>query len=256
MHSLREIQVAFQEYLLTQHKTIHAEIIATNQVSVQTRLDIYREAYYLRLLEVLQSDYEILHTLLGDEEFDQLGRAYINAHPSLFRSVSWFGKHLPAFIKKNQQPFLSELAQFEWLLTESFDAENAPTVTIEQMATIPAEKWPELYFELDPSVRTCDVNWNVLQIWNAANTHDHTVSPQKIDKKTTILIWRKDLDIQFYSLSEEQTDMLNAITAGHNFGAICESLCKWTDENTVGMLAAQLLKQFILDGILSRIIFK
>lgn len=254
MLNLRELQIAFQDYLLTQKITIQSEITSTKKVAVETRLEIYREAYYLRLLEVLQQDYETLHTVLGDEQFNQLGRNYIQAYPSKYRSIRWFSQYLPDYINQtSNQDFLYELAQFEHLLTESFDAKNGTVVTIDEMAAITPEKWPDLYFKLHPTVQRLDVTWNIIAIWNAVKNKEDVILPKKLDTKTNILIWRNELQTQFYSLSEVQAEMLDAIELGKNFGAICEDLCKWTDESNVGMLAAQLLKQFILDNILSQV---
>ena len=91
MLSLEDLEIAFQNFLLTDDPTIKNEIHTTQHFSVSDRLNIYRNAYYLRLIESLQLDYEMLHTILGDESFDELARQYIHTYPSTYRSISALG---------------------------------------------------------------------------------------------------------------------------------------------------------------------
>lgn len=257
MLNLQKLQMDFQQYLLTENNLIEKEILSTINLSAKNRLDIYRDAYYLRLLEALELDFEMLHTILGDEQFDVLGRQYIDAHPSTFRSIGIYGKNFPKFIEENiphpLKNFFYELATFEWLLAESFVAANDNLINLEEMALIPPEQWPTLCFTLHPSSRMLETHWNILQIWNGIQNSGSMISPQKLDKKIHILIWRKALDIQFCSLPEDKKLMLDLIVRNHSFASICEELCALHDENEVGMIAAQLLKECILDGIITRI---
>lgn len=250
--------MAFQNYLLTQNPDINTEIVTTAKVSSTTRLEIYRDAYYLRLLEVLEQDYEVLRTVLGTDSFDQLGRDYIDAYPSQFRSVRWFGKYMPDHMKNyplfKNQPHLIEMAEFEWLLTESFDAKDIPVVTIEQMTTVEPEKWPDLCFKLHPSVRRLDLFWNIVSIWNSVKAKEAIPEPQKTEKPVNWIIWRKEKDTPFNSLSPDKAYMLDSFANNENFGTVCEGLCTWMDEADVGLHAALLLKQFILDHLITEII--
>ena len=45
-------------------------------------LSVYRHAYSARLLAALNDNYTVLARAMGDEDFERLGRAYIDAHPA------------------------------------------------------------------------------------------------------------------------------------------------------------------------------
>ena len=69
--------------------------------------------------------------LLGDEMFVALGEAFVAAHPSVYRSIRWYGASLriswlacPPF---EEQPILAEVALLEWTLAEVFDARGCRT---------------------------------------------------------------------------------------------------------------------------------
>ena len=93
------------------------------------RLAIYRNAYQVRLIDALHDTYPILHGLLGDEAWLALGRAYVTAHPSMFRSIRWYGSELADFLANSplygDEPILAEVALLEWTLAEVFDAKDA-----------------------------------------------------------------------------------------------------------------------------------
>ena len=61
-------------------------------------LAIYRHAYRVRLIEALDETYPVLHGLLGDEAFATLGEAFVAAHPSVHRSIRWYGRELAEFL--------------------------------------------------------------------------------------------------------------------------------------------------------------
>lgn len=256
MRDLVQMQNHFQHYLLQQQSSIENEILSTEKVPAHVRLDIYRHAYYARLLEILQLDYPALHTLLGDEEFFLLGKRYILAYPSHFRSVRWFGGALPTFLQTMQpyadKPVLKEMAAFEWVLTEVFDSPDHAILQLEKMAEIPHTKWPEMRFKLSPAVRRMDFCWNIISLWNAIKA-DNFLEPVLNDESTQCLIWRRGYEVQFCSLSSDEAFMIDSMCSGKNFGEICEGLGQWVELDHIALHAASLLKRYIMDGLIFEI---
>lgn len=258
MRDLQELQNHFQNYLLDKTACIAAAVVDVQPMPAKARLDIYRDGYYLRLLEALEQDYEVLRALVGKEKFDQLGRDYIHAHPSHFRSIRWYGKELASFLQQKKlivdQLWLPEMAQFEWLLTEAFDAAESVVVTVEEMAAIPFKKWPEMCFTLHSSLRQLTLYTNVVPIWQSYKENGVCLLPQKSEIAVPWIIWRKELDVQFCSLAADEIYMMRALMTGTSFGTICEGLGEWVEERDVAMHAALLLKRFILDNLIAEVI--
>lgn len=258
MRDLKELQHHFQNYLLDKTNCVAAAVVDVQPMSAKARLAIYREGYYLRLLEALEQDYEVLRALVGEEEFDQLGRDYIHEYPSHFRSIRWYGKELADFLQKKKltlnQLWLTEMAQFEWLLTEAFDAAASTVVTVEEMAAIPFKKWPKMRFILHPSLRQLILYTNVVPIWQSYKEDGVCLPLQKSEIAAPWIIWRKELEVQFCSLAADETYMLRALMAGAPFGTLCEGLSEWVEEQNVAMHAALLLKRFILDHLIAEVI--
>src|SRR5688572_873990 len=91
---LYELQKKFQDYVLSPQPGMEREIVSTPEADAKTRLEIYSDAYRLRLIEALATDYVAVKTLAGEEQFERLARAFIETHPSTYYNVRWFGESL------------------------------------------------------------------------------------------------------------------------------------------------------------------
>lgn len=256
--SLRALQADFQGYLLDPGQRAIAERVAgTARVDADTRLGVYAEAYRLRLLEALDTDFPTLHTLLGDDEFDRMGRAYIDAHPSRHFSIRWFGQGLSEFLRitapYSEHPALTEMAAFEWTMTLAFDAADDPIVTLDDMTAVPPPAWPEMRFTPHASLHRLDLRWNVPTVWKARAADQDIEPPVENAVPVAWILWRQELNTYFRSLEVDEAWTLDAMIAGQTFADICQGLCEWIDEQHVAPHAAGLLKRWITDGMIAKI---
>jgi hypothetical protein len=253
---LTTLQGSFQQYLLTLGGDM-AEQVVSDALDAATRLRIYADAYRLRLLEALETDFVALRAALGCEEFDRMGRAYIDANPSDHYSVRYFGRHLSRFLAETEpyrgQPVLADIARFEWAMTDAFDAPDAEVATVADMATVPPQDWPNLYLALHPSLQRIELQSNASAIWHAADQDEPLPEPQQTEYPVGWMVWRQGLQIYFRSLSVDQAWMLDALRAGQSFAEVCEGLTEWIDAQHVALHAAGLLKQWLEDGLISAI---
>lgn len=256
MPDLRRLQQGFQHYVL--HGTRDIEpCIDGARAPVTDRLAIYAEAYRLRLIEALATDFIALRAHLGEQDFDRLGQAYIDAYPSSHPSLRHFGRHLNEFLatdaRYRDRPWLAELAAFDWALTDAFDAPDSDVLAIETLASVAPTRWPQMRLLPHPSLRRLDLCWNAAGIWKAADGNTPLPSPERSPDLVAWAIWRQDLHTFFRSLPVDEAWALDATRAGHDFGSLCEGLCEWIDPAHVAAHAAGLLKQWITDGMLSGI---
>ncbi len=86
--------------------------------------------------------------LLGDEVFVALGEAFVAAHPSVHRSIRWYGGELADFLTRTSpfatQPILAEVALLEWTLAEVFDARDAEALTARRAFRHRPAAWSDL----------------------------------------------------------------------------------------------------------------
>ena len=94
---------------------------------------------------------------------------YIDAHPSQFASIRWFGDRLAQVLERSHasQPWLAELARWEWALAASFDAPGCAHVGIEALASVAPGDWAELRLEFHPSVQRLELQTNAQALFKA-----------------------------------------------------------------------------------------
>ena len=252
---LKDLQQNFKRHLFRLDSPI-TQHIASDALSSEFRLGIYADAYVSRLLEALQNDYPALQTLLGGEAFYELGEAYIRRFPSTYASLRWFGGHLPIFIKEtvpyNRNPWLMEMAVFEWALVDAFNASDKPSISENDVGQIPPEQWPALEFVFHPSVQSFEYRWNILPIWQAHKESKSLPKPEKLSQSETCLVWRQNLKTLFRTLDSDEALMFAAARQGANFSQLCEQLSAWIDDaEQVPLRAVGLLKTWLSQGLIS-----
>ena len=257
MNPLHRTQTEFQNYLLRRDGPIVADVVGDERVDAYGRLDIYADAYRLRLIEALEGDFVALRAYTGAERFDEIARAYIETHPSEHFSLRYYGQRLARFLADTapyqNEPLLAELAIFDWALTDSFDAADSPVATVDDMARIAPNDWPRLVFVPHASVQRLNLEWNAPILWKAADKDEPLPRPEKMPYPVGWVMWRQELQIYFRSLSVDEAFALDGLLRGENFGALCEGLTEWIDAQNVAVHAAGLLKQWLTDGLIKEI---
>jgi hypothetical protein len=257
MKELSALQNKFQEHLLNATSDIFSEIVETENVPTEVRLSIYSNAYRLRLIEALATNFPVLQIYLGDEQFETLATEYINAHPSPYRSIRWFGDGLENFMKTHSPYsdylYLAELARVEWEMTLVFDAEDSSVASIDILSTIPPAAWINMRLVAHPSVRHLDLFWNIVSIWDKLSEEETPPELIRNEKAQTWLFWRHELVNHYAVLETDEACAIKVILKGSSFGEMCAALCESLDEETVPMRAAALVRDWITAGLISTI---
>ena len=261
MKHLAQLQHNFQHSLLDRnHSAILSAISASGRAAPTTQLAVYSNAYHLRLREVLEIDFPELAAALGEDAFDKLADSYIEAHPSHGYSLRSFGAQLTTFLRKQpgyrETPVLAELAAFEWELVKAFDAVDDPVITTKAMSQIPPEDWPGLRLVFHPSVYRINFIWNTPELWKAHKSDSTPPEVQENSAPVPWLIWRQDLKIRFRSLDNDEQSFFNAAEEGATFADMCDVLSALILPENVPLRAVSILKRWIRDGLISRIMHR
>ncbi len=258
MTSLSDLQARFQSYLLGRNEDIEGLTVGSDRRPARDRLAVYADAYRLRLLEVLAEDFPGLHGMIGDQNFEALGIAYIDANPSDHPSVRWFGRRLAGFLRSTgpyrEQPLLAEMADFEWAQGEVLDAADSPLVDMDSLAALAPGAWPGMRIGFQSALRRLDLNWNVPALWQAV--HDGTDTPPapgRTEAAVPWLLWRRGLEVHWRSLEDDERWAIDMVRDGCSFGALCEGLLARTGDPEVPLRAAGYLKRWVTDELAARI---
>jgi hypothetical protein len=251
---LRQLQRDLQRHLLGEDNGIAAAIVDAPPLAVAERLGIYHNAYRVRLIEALDDTYPVLHAVLGDEVFSALGEEFVAEHPSVHRSIRWYGRELAEFLGRcppyDEQPILAELALLEWTLAEVFDAADAEPVQRAALSAVDPSAWSELQFEFHPSLRRLPLHWNTVAVWQAMTRDEAPPDPSRAEQASPWLLWRQNLQNYFRSMPADEATALDLGRSGANFAEICEALAEWLPQEEIPLRAAGLLGAWADSGII------
>jgi hypothetical protein len=204
-------------------------LIATDPpLSVEHRLGIYSDAYFLRLLECLETDFPATRRLIGPERFAELAADFLQRHPSTSPNVSDLGAQLPSFLQTHSLttsfPYITELATLEWGVLESIYSERLSDLDPGEFSRLPTAGWPSARFHLDPSVRFFSFAWEVDRLWTQRREPDLAPLSPLGQKPRCLVVYRDGQAVQLEILSNAQRTVLTAIRENLTLEMICRQL--------------------------------
>jgi hypothetical protein len=222
-------------------------------------LRIYQNAYRARLIAALRDNHGVLPRAMGDEAFDALADAYLQAHPSRHPSIRWFGHRLAEFMAAHPalvpHPAFVDLARMEWALREAFDAADAVPMTPQELAALPADDWPRRVLRFHPSVQVLTLDWQVEPAWRALQGGgDDEVEPELAEPEAgehQLIVWRPALETRWRSAVDAvEAQLLAAAMRGDDFSVLCVSAAEalGDEQAVVGVVGA--IQRWTAEGLL------
>jgi len=253
MTELANLQSLFQNYVIDNDAVTTPVFVGNASASAEQRLDVYYEAYRLRLLEVLRDDFPGICGLMNADTFNTMGLRYLEKHPSNHPSVRLFGKNLAGFLATDGSysawPCLAEMARFEWARGLAFDGANADVQTLDELGALPAGDWPALCVRFHPTLQRSQFAWNIGPIWRAIDDDTPLPPPTRLDKPESWAVWRRGVTVYWRSLDDIEARAMDAFADGHDFAAVCTVLCEWLDAEAVPARMAGMLNQWVTEGL-------
>lgn len=254
MNRLLEMQTAFQKAMDDEREKFHPYILETDAFPRTERIAVYAEGYLARLVESLETDYPKLKILLGHERFAALAESYVKKKPSMVRSLRWYGTDFSDWILDEsgvkKPAFIAELAKFEMVLAEAFDAKDQKLLTLEDVASLPPEEWPNLYLKAQDCVKLFVSHYNSVATWQSIKLKKRPKPIQKLAEAVSWQISRRQQETLFRSLTAHAAWGLQMIIPGISFADLCSGLCDFVPEELAALEAATLLKTWIHEEVL------
>lgn len=256
--SIADLQARFQAAILgvdSEQKILNT-VKPSQKLTAKKRFDVYAEAYRLRLKGFLAADFKVLNNALGDDGFETLSEAYVDATPSRHRNARWYARELPDFIEKtppwNESRSLLDIARLEQALADTFDAADASPRPITDLAALAASEWQHARFSFHPSVVLLTVAQGTAEAYRAAAAETECPPPDET-RDEDLLIWRHpNLQVLVRPLEAAEAIALGVAFSGESFGEIC-AILQFRDAHDVEEVAtraAGYLAQWFRDGLI------
>ena len=231
---------------------LEAILNGDDRLSARERLEIYANAYFYRLLDVLKEEFAATLMIVGDVNFHNLVTGYLLEYPPTEPSILHAGRNLPAFIRTHslsrRWPYLPDLARLERSLLEVFHGPAAPVLDASTMRQVPPHEWPALILRTHPASRILDLEWCVDLVMRAAEETGTRIEPPS--GPTSVLVWRQGSRAHYRRLERGERAALALARDGVAFAMICEAIAaEATPDENPAALINRLLARWLSDGL-------
>jgi hypothetical protein len=236
---------------------IESVVRSDERLGAEDRLDVYANAYFYRIHDVLAADCPLLAEALGEEGFHDLVTSYLAVHPSRHPSLRYIGDRLPDFLRGHDAarslregcPWSPDLAVFEQACETVFDAADTHAATHDDLAALPPEDWDGLVLRLRPSVVLLRLDWSVHDLRPGKDGQRAADSAPEA-QNVAVCVWRRDERVLHRALEPGEARALERAVEGVAFGSLCEEIARETGEDEAPSRAAAWLARWTGDGLL------
>ncbi len=221
---------------------------------VSTRSLGIADSYRLRIADAVRAGYPKLVEAIGDDAWNGIITAYLNAYPSL-RLGRGAGAKLPEqLVNSDQHPaWYGELA-----LLDRAHFELAARPETEPLSR-DALRHPALTLVLIPAHALIDLVTTADQLWNALDVGGVRARPHRLDWPHTVLVWRSRTAIRHRAVDADEAAGLRLAAQGADVGALCDTISAVRTSSPAharranpAARALDMILRWIDDGLLAR----
>lgn len=210
---------------------LESVVLPSQALDSSSRLEIYIDAYFERLLECLGQEFQATKGALGDENFNAVAFGYLRREPSQSYTLNALGAAFPNYLAESRLheraapadatptwgEFVVELAAFERLLRDVFDgpgSEGGEVLDSRQLAAIPGDAWERLRLLPAPCLRLVQFAHPVHLFWQGWK--DSGAATMPAPSRTYLAINRRAYAVERRVLSHPQFVMLERLLEGRS----------------------------------------
>lgn len=244
---LEELQARFAAAVLDADcEGAVAPLLASPGPALRGRLASYRAHLAAAWEQALANQFPVVRTLVGDDFFASLARAYQRTHAStsgdLNRYGAFFAQFIAGFAPAQSLPYLADVAALEWNTHVAYYAADATALARDRITSLPAGELLGATFALHPACAWVESPFPIASIWRGHQPNHAGELPRAIDRAECALVvrplWRVEVLVssagEIGALAELRSgnDMEAAIAAGLQADAAFDfpkALVRWLD---------------------------
>lgn len=187
------------------------------------RFAVYRNNVHVSLVEALMNAYPVVTRLVGEAFFRAMARVYCGLELPKSPVLIHYGESFPAFIDAFEParsvPYLGDVARLEWAWSRAYHAADAEPVSLQVMATVPAERTADVVLELHPSLRLVASDHPILEIWQANRADGEATGADLAAGGGEVLVLRPAGQVEMRRLPAGAGAFLRAVAVGEPVGS-------------------------------------
>jgi hypothetical protein len=183
------------------------------------RFNVYRNNVIVSLSEALGETFPAVKTLLGDDYFKALARAFVTAHPPASPVLIWYGAEfadfLSAFPPLQSYPYLGDVARLEWAWLQAYHAADEAALDPARLGDIDPQRLGDVRFTPHPAVHVVTSRWPVWTIARANRFEPDEAGAADLSEPQSVLITRPDMDVNVFLLRAGGAGFTLDLLQGH-----------------------------------------
>jgi hypothetical protein len=221
------------------------------------RVNVYADAYFWRLYEVVVDQLDVTAWLAGGPRFHDFVTDYVLHHPSQNPDVRRFAAGVPAALREHalerECPGIADVAAVEWAIVSAVDGPDDALLSAQALASLPPDRWPTTRFAAVRTARlvVCRLDFDALHRAALAG-ESPPKSPPLADPPRMILVWRRpSLDVHTRTVAAPEARALAALLRGRTFAELCDAAAGPTASEASPRSIVGFVQRWLTDGLLA-----
>lgn len=218
------------------------------------RFNIYRNNVIVSLCEALRQTFPALSSLLGEDYFNALARAFIAQHPPASPVLIWYGQDFAAFIDGFEPlkayPYLADVARLEWAWLQSYHAADAAPLDPAVLGQVDPARLGGVRFAAHPATAVVVSPWPVLDLARANRFAPEDASVPDLDRPQSVLVTRPDLEVGLHLLPPGGGLFVTALLEGAMLGEAATQAVAHTATFSLSGCLSDCLSKGVFKGLL------
>jgi len=244
----------FARALLDADLDVPRELCTWNQSDPALRFAVYRNNVVVSLIEALADTFPVTQALVGEEFFRAMAHVFLQTHPVKTRVLTWLGASFADFIEgfppASTLSYLSDVARLEMLRVRAYHAADAEPIALQTLAQALADPdtLADLTLTLHPSAHLLQSQYAVWSLW-AAHQDILAIESVKPELAQTVLVFRRDLDVEILNLSLAEGHFLVQLMAGVGLGLAANAAAEHDQRFDLAPFIANLIRSQLITSI-------
>lgn len=193
---------------------VNRAVTASRSQTPAERLEVYRRAYFARLLEVLREQFPCTRFAVGDELFDQFALGYLERYPPRGYTLGRLAERLVEHLHKSRPAnaawggFVVELAALEQAIDRIFDGPGPERLLPFEL---PADATGDLHLRLVPGFELHAFTHPVSTFFTQWKAGEQPAWPQP--EPQFVALFRRDYIVRRLELTAMQHVILQGLIA-------------------------------------------
>lgn len=216
-------------------------------------LSVYRNGYLKTCTDALASSYPVVQSLVGEDYFRGVARAYVEAHPPTKGTLVGYGKDLAEFLRsrsdKHELVYLADAAAIDEAWLSSYFAEEVSALTAADIESMNSEgiDVSAVRVTLTPPTRLVSLDHHIAATWALLREQGALTQSIRLEEGGNVaMLWRLNGKIHIKELDPAESAFMSKLAETATLEAAATKAFEIDEAFDLSTTFSALLQNYIL----------